>query len=253
MLTKEFIEQNFAKLNDPNFDVDTRDKAGRTLLFLASKICDFEKIKQLVCLGCNMLIVDNIGYNCLHTVCTTSEKHENKLNIVKYLINEHKLDPYCCTNKEESCLFLAVKAGNTEVVEYLLEHYSDLLDIKPFSDSSCLEIAIVYNHYDIFNLLLSKGADVDDMNSESCMTCLMTASYHHRVEMVEALINRGAEVNLINYKYKNALYYATQKINNAEQTILLLLENGSFVCERTRKLLNNTNNKKILELINECY
>jgi ankyrin repeat protein len=249
MITKEFVDRQFEQLNDPNFDIDTLDKTGRSLLFLACKICDFEKIKKLVSLNCNVHIVDNIGYNCLITMCSLQEEYSNKLEIIKYFIEEHKVDPYHLTNKDESCLYIACKAGNTDIVEYFLTNYSDLLDIKPVCDASCLEISIIQNHQDVFRLLLSKGANVNDMNDETGMSCLMTAGLYRQYEMTKLLIESGAEINLVNFKNKNALYYASYHMHNNDKTILFLLENGSFICDRTHKLLSKSNNTEILRYL----
>ena len=249
MITKEYVDKQFEQLNDPNFDIDRLDKSGRSLLFLACKICDFEKILLLIKLSCNINIVDNVGYNCLLTVCGLTEKYENKFQIVKYFIEQLGLLPNCYTNKNESCLYLACKTGNVELAQYLLHNYPDLLDVKPDCESSCIEISIVNNHLEIFLLLLKYGADVNDMNDASGMSCLMTASFERQYEMAKKLIESGAEINLINFKNRNALYYAVYHMNNNDDTILFLLENGAFVCDRTRKMLLRSTNKEILKYI----
>lgn len=249
MITKEYVEKQFEQLNDPNFDIDTLDKTGRSLLFLACKICDFDKIKKLVELGCNVHLIDNIGHNCLTTTCGLQEPHLDKLTIVRYFIEDHKVDPYCLTNKDESCLYIACKYNNVDIARYLLEAYPDLLDIKPLCDASCLEISITQNNQDVFQLLLSKGANVNDMNDESGMSCLMTAGLSRQYFMVKLLIESGAEINLINFKNKNALYYATYHMHNNDDTILYLLEHGAFICDRTYKLLSRSTNPEILKYL----
>lgn len=244
MITKEYVINQFEKLNDLNFNIDTLDKTGRSLLFLACKICDFEKIKKLADMGCNMHIIDNIGYNCLITVCGLKEHNSNKLAIVKYLIEEHKLNPKIFTNKNESCLYIACKYGNIDIVQYLLHNFSYLLDIKPLCGSSCLEISIIQNHYNIFELLLlNKLDEINEINDESCMTCLMIAAMHRRYEMVILLIKHGAEINFVNFKNKNALYYASSFMHNNDKTILYLLKNGAFICDKTYKLLSRSTKK----------
>lgn len=249
MITQEYIDKQFEQLNDPNFDINTLDKTGRSLLFLACKICDFEKIKKLANMGCNMHIVDNIGYNCLVTICCLQESYSDELAIVKYLIEDHKVNPLSLTNKDESCLYIACKYGKTNIVKYLLENYPDLLDIKPLCDASCLEISITQNHPDVFLILLSKGANVNDINDETGMSCLMVAGLSRQYLMVKLLIDSGAEINLINFKNKNALYYATYNAHNNDQTILYLLEHGSFICDRTYKLLSRLTNPEILKYL----
>lgn len=252
MITKEYVDNQFEQLNDPNFDINTLDKTGRSLLFLACKICDFEKIKILANMGCNMHIIDNIGYNCLITMCSLVEPNLDKLAIVKYLIEEHKVDPQILTNKDESCLYIACKCGNADIVQYLLLSYSELLDIKPLCGASCLEIAITQNHQNVFSVLLLKGVDVNDMNDESCMSCLMLSAMHRQYLMTKLLIESGAEINLINFKNKNALYYAAYHSHNNDKndkTILYLLENGAFICDRTCKLLLRSTNPEILKYL----
>lgn len=249
MITKEYVDKQFGQLNDPNFDIDTLDKTGRSLLFLACKICDLEKIKKLVDLGCDVNIVDNIGYNCLLTICGLVEEYSNKLEIVKYFIEDLNILPEYYTNKNESCLYLACKVGNTDIVKYLLNEYANLLDIKPDCGSSCLEISVIQNHLNVFQLLLKFGADVNDMNDESGMSCLMTASHTKQFEMVKKLVESGAEINLVNFKNKNALYYASYHMNSNDNIILFLLESGVFVCDRTRKFLSRSVNKEILKYL----
>ena len=58
MIVKKFVDKLFEKIDDPNFDINCNpefdinntDNAGRTLLFLACKICDFTRIKKLISL-----------------------------------------------------------------------------------------------------------------------------------------------------------------------------------------------------------
>lgn len=249
MLTKEYVDKQFEQLNDPNFDINKLDKTGRSLLFLACKTCDFEKIKKLVELKCDFTIVDNIGYDCLLTVSNVSDKYENKLEIIKYFINDIGIIPNKYTNKNESCLYLAVKANNLDIAEYFLREYSDMIEIKPLCGSSCLEIAITSNNICMFNLLLKYGANVNDMNDESGMSCLMIASLSQQYDMVKILIESGAEINMINFKNKNALYYATYHVGQNDKVILYLLENGAFICDRTCKFLSRSQNILILKYL----
>lgn len=252
MITKEYINKQFLQLNDKNFDIDTLDKTGRSLLFLACKICDFEKIKLLVQLGCNLNVIDNVGYNCLLTVCNISQKNKNEniFAIVKYFIEECNINPLnFVTNKNESCLYLACKSGNYEIVEYLLNNYSELLEIKTENDVSCLEIAIFNNYELIFDLLLKFGANPNEINNETGLSCLMTASCNKRYTMVKKLIDSGADYDFVNFKNRNCLYYAAYRMHGNDETIEYLLSLNIFVCDRTFKLLSQSENQKILSYL----
>lgn len=255
MINKDFVDKQFKQLDDPNFNVDTLDRTGRSLLFLACKICDKEKILTLIEKNCNLNLIDNLGHNCLGILCSlprTEQFNETvKLELFKFLSVDHKVDIWNLTNKEESCLYLACKYGNVEIAEYILLTYPEMLDLKPLSGASCLEIAIICNNKKILDLLLKYGADVNDMNDESAMSCLMVACANKRTDMVKELHKRGAEINLVNFKNRNALYYATFYMNENDETILYLLENNSFMCDRTCKLLSRSTNEKILKYIIE--
>jgi hypothetical protein len=250
MITKEYVDKQFEQLKDPNFDINKLDLTGRSLLFLACKICDFDKIKLLVSLGCDINIVDNIGHNCITTICSLP-KFENKFKILKFFIEVCKVDPYHTTNKNESCLYFACKMNDIDIAEYLLNNYSDLIDVVTYNDVSCIEIAIINGHYEIFKLLLKKGVDVNLFNEETGLSCLMTACISKRFEIVKDLIEAGAELDLINFKNKNALYYAAYHAHNNDEIILYLLENGAFICDRTRKLLSRVTNEKILKYLDK--
>jgi ankyrin repeat protein len=87
------------------------------------------------------------------------------------------------------------------------------------------------------------------MNDESGMSCLMTAGSTKQFEMVKKLIESGAEINQINFKNKNALYYASYHMNSNDNIILFLLESGAFICDRSRKLLSRSTNQEILKYL----
>jgi ankyrin repeat protein len=248
----KFGTTHFDKLDDENFDVNTQDKTGRTLLFVACRICDEVRVKQLVTLGCDPNIVDNFGHTCLTVACAISTITPNKLKIIKYLLEDIKMNPYHITAKcGQTYMHIACKGGYLDVVTYLNTTYPDLINILNLEDQSCLITAIIAKHSDVVQYLLKVGMDPNEMNEENGLTCLMIACLKKKYDIVQQLVQAGADINEYNHKNKNALYYAAIYMSGNYDTILFLLEKGSGVDERILKQLDRSTNVEIRKYLKE--
>ncbi len=87
----------------------------------------------------------------------------------------------------------AVKAGNTELVSFLLEKGADV-ESKNKAKSTCLMTASGSGHLEIVELLLQYNADVNAIKRTG-RTALIMACMRGRMEIVKLLIENGANVN----------------------------------------------------------
>jgi ankyrin repeat protein len=248
----DFGTRHFDKLDDKNFDVNTRDKTGRTLLFVACRICDETRVRQLITLGGDANIADNFGHTCLTVVCAVSTPTPTKLQIIRYLLEDMKMDPFHVTEKGETYMHIACKGGYLDIVTYLNTTYPTIKDMSNLENQSCLITAVCANKLNVVQYLLEEiGMDPNEINEENDMTCLMIACLNKQYDIVKQLVKAGAEINECNYKNKNALYYASHHMKNNYNTILLLLGRGAIVNERTLKLLEMSSNADIQKYLKE--
>ncbi|HHS95864.1 MAG TPA: hypothetical protein ENJ45_04675, partial [Phaeodactylibacter sp.] len=116
---------------------------------------------------------------------------EHKPNIIRRFLKEgHKVnDSYSA--KKYLLLHFAIKNGNSEIVE----------------------------------LLLDEGADPDLFQDGK--SALMYAIKHKKEKVVEMLLNRSVNVNLRNHRQQTALYYAAKYGN--ERLVQMLLDAGAKI------------------------
>ncbi|CAG8932834.1 unnamed protein product [Penicillium salamii] len=90
----------------------------------------------------------------------------------------------------------AVKLGNMEIINILLEQGADI-NAPPAHDSgaTALQIAAIQGYIGIARMLLDLGADVNQKPAElDGRTALMGAAEHGRIDMLQMLLNEGAKI-----------------------------------------------------------
>ena len=127
---------------------------------------------------------------------------------------------------EQAFLFDAVRTGNIEDVEKLLDLFPELINAVDAKCYSPLIIAAYNDHESIVAFLLKRGANVNAADAAG-NTALMGAAFKGYTTIVKALIDAGAEVNLRNQQDAPALTFAATfgRLEIAE----LLLDNGSQI------------------------
>ena len=124
-------------------------------------------------------------------------------------------------------LILAVKSGNVDCVEVLLNYKADMegrgdYDIydecdlpRRYSYGGCtpLFVAAAYGHLDVLRCLIENGADVNAATYDKS-TPLMIASGYGHVNVVTCLIEHGANMDLKHKTGQTVLHYAVDRNND---------------------------------------
>ncbi|KAI3894355.1 hypothetical protein MKX03_001746, partial [Papaver bracteatum] len=119
-----------------------------------------------------------------------------KINILKYLIEDMRLDVDVKDGRGETPLSRAAIEGRLAAVEYLLEMGANP-EIPDDSNISPLHHAAMKGHKDVIPLLLSKGIDVDVTNDFGSPLHYAASTGEH--DTVKVLLDHGANPNLVFY------------------------------------------------------
>ncbi len=119
---KSILNQDVEEMQmyiDVGYDVNTKDCFGRTGLYYAIFTKNLDIVKMLVNAGGDYHFVDlNFdGVNLLHIALA-----ENHIDMVKYFVEELKLDVNSLDNKGYSVLFYAMLWEAVDIAEYLIYH-----------------------------------------------------------------------------------------------------------------------------------
>ena len=150
-----------------------------------------------------------------------------------------EINPIAASNDSEFPLYLAVKAGNLEIVKLLIKNGANL-KAKYSNDRTALHMAVTSRAKDanrICEILLKNGVDVDSKNKE-----LQNTALHLEVrkgndkcneEIIQTILNFGANTELTNKYTLKPFEYAIVKGNS--KAVKVLVENGLH-SSKTRRL-----------------
>ncbi len=109
-------------------------------------------LKLLIEKGADINTIDCLGNTALHLAVQKS----NNTEMVKYLIEQAKLDVNAINLENQTALHLVSYQGYMPVVEYLIENGA-LVDVRDKYNVTPLHIAAAYGHLSTLQLLLNKG------------------------------------------------------------------------------------------------
>ncbi|OVA06698.1 Tetratricopeptide TPR-1 [Macleaya cordata] len=164
-----------------------------------------------------MSFKDDNGRGALHFAAV-----EGKLNVLKYLIDELKLDVDMKDGKGEAPLLHATIGGHLSTVAYLLEKGANP-DTSNDSNSTPLHYAAEKGHLEILTLLLSRGVHIDALNNAG--TPLNAAAAHGQHNAVKILLDHCANPNLFFHHVFTPL--ASSILSQSLRCVELLLEAGA--------------------------
>ena len=198
-----------------------RDKEGQSPFLVVGISGSVELVEYLISKGCDVLDNDNDGKTILYTAC-----NENKLELVKYLVEKsgelltmrqedgqspflvaglsgsvelvkYLLSKGCYVldkdNNGLTVLHYACKEGNTEVVQYLVENYQDVLTMRDKELSSPFHVAGLSGSVELVKYLISKGCEVMDKDNDG-WTVLHYACKEGNTEVVQYLVENYPEL-----------------------------------------------------------
>lgn len=144
----------------------------------------------------------------------------------------------------------AVKEGNTEAVEVLLEDGDDVNGACHLYGTP-LQTAVVTLNEDMVRFLVDEGADINKRGGQY-HTPLLAAVVCGHEKIVSFLLRHQAEVLVDCGRYVSALYQAVSHSN--EEIVYLLLERGAWLSQGYNELLDlaaERGNEAIMDLLVE--
>uniref|UniRef100_A0A3P8YJ06 SAM domain-containing protein n=1 Tax=Esox lucius TaxID=8010 RepID=A0A3P8YJ06_ESOLU len=117
-------------------------------------------------------------------------------DVKSYLDSITTVRPQPDDEKRRPDVFSALKLGNSQLVNEILEVDPSQVNMANPDGASPLMIAAVSGQLEVVQLLVEKSADVDKQDGVHGWTALMQATYHGNKEVVKYLLSQGADVNL---------------------------------------------------------
>lgn len=166
----------------------------------------------------------------------------NNFKKAEELISSGKV-PVDFRNKfDQTPLYYAVDANNTEFAKFLIEHGAKV-NAKDYFGFTPLHEAVVRGSYNVAKLLIEKGADVNAKDKYGYTPLHLTAIYN-RPKMAELLIKHGALINAKDNYGNTPLHYCGTTPGTV-RVAKVLLENGAD------PTVKNDRGKTPLNLANE--
>ena len=164
-------------------------------LILAVQHGNLNMVKELINLGADINITDNIGLTPLYYSI-----YYNKPEVFKYLISKGANINIKSTNNCKTIIAEAVKKNLIEAVTLLLEHGSDINTVDCYGNTP-LMIVIDNKYNDIAKILIDKGAEIDKQNKYAAENTITYAIIVDNIEIVGYLIEKDKRILI--YKIVN--------------------------------------------------
>ncbi|WP_264328502.1 ankyrin repeat domain-containing protein [Wolbachia endosymbiont (group A) of Andrena hattorfiana] len=231
---------------------DGRTFSCNTSLDSASDLVNsyFDTMKCLIGKENSLEVKDNSGKTPLH--CAASN---GKLDIVKYFVDEEKIDASIKDNSGWTPLHWASWNGHLDVAKYLIGRGANLVNIKDKDGKTPLDIADQKGYTDIVEILkqaqsglykkynelliavlennlikvknlVSQGTSLETKDSYG-WTLLHFASIYNYSDMAEYLINKGVDINARDQYGKTPLHL-TSWFNRLDAMKCLISNNADI-------------------------
>ncbi|GBN40780.1 Putative ankyrin repeat protein RF_0381 [Araneus ventricosus] len=174
--------------NSRNVDINSRNVAGEVLLHIAAKF--------------------------------------NRIEVVRYLVEEQHMSLDICDSNGKTPLHVAVENQSNETVNYISKFEINLAR-KDRNGFTPLHTAIFRNNIDAAKILLKKEANVDENKSHGNFTALHIATLSKNLYFVEMLISRKASVYFQSDMGDTPLHIAT--LTEHLEIVEALVRNGADV------------------------
>ncbi|EFA10350.1 putative ankyrin repeat protein RF_0381 [Tribolium castaneum] len=195
-----------------NFDIDSQDENGDTLLHIICAKSEQAIAQRLINLGCNVNISNNICESPLYIACS-----KGNLSLAKLLV-KNNADLQITDTNSRSLLHLAAEKNSLELCKFLIDSGADL-NAPDSSGATPLHYAVELNFPKIILLLVHKGADVNRQDLDG-YTPLHIASKTN-AEIVKFLLRNKAATSIKTFNGDLPLHLAASSGNHTAVTILL--------------------------------
>ena len=148
-------------VNSSNYKITGKSCKGKALLYAAAErgqFIAFKHICQSMIDNPNLVIqerlayeTDDMGNTALHLACTFG-----CLEVVKYLVNEIKLNLNILNLDDQTCFHLASGHGYIAIVEFLINYSTANIILPDKKGQTPLIIACQYGHLNVYKYLFTK-------------------------------------------------------------------------------------------------
>ncbi|CAG5088607.1 Similar to RF_0381: Putative ankyrin repeat protein RF_0381 (Rickettsia felis (strain ATCC VR-1525 / URRWXCal2)) [Cotesia congregata] len=157
--------------------------------------------------------------------------------LIDYLINRKADVNKSLPPENENPLLIAAGKGNTEVFKKLYHLGADI-NLSSSKDLSTLTIAALCGHHGIIKFLIEQGLDVNVTEPDHGFRLLHHAATSSNTELVELLLENNAEIDAKHHNGITPLFYAVTfgRIN----TVKLLMARGANINNAQGSLSKST-------------
>ncbi|XP_012543706.1 E3 ubiquitin-protein ligase MIB2 [Monomorium pharaonis] len=190
--------------------IDVVDKYKWSALHIAVNKIHVRCVRLLLHYDCDVNLQNNTGNTALHIAISL-----NALDIIDILCSCKRINFMLRNNQGFSILHVAASEDNPRVVEKLIEHAHQLVDIENETDGkTALHIAALKGYKKVAEILLSPigGRAKVDVRDNHQQTPLHKATWWGHWSLVELLIRHNADVCTLDENGNTALHFAIARI-----------------------------------------
>ena len=216
---------------NPDFNVNVKNKNGHTPLMVAAAFGHVDAIKKLLEKKANVKMRDNNNTSAMHFAARSGN-----IEIMKILTSQG-LD-YTSPNGEGiTTLHYGVASNNQDAVTFLLSQQVDV-NAKNNEGNTPLHIAAEKNNVDIISILSQHGAIIDEINDDGDTPIHIAMAMNH-VDSVDGLIKAGSQIDVKSYSLYRmcanilntpVLDYCVKNFDSADYA------NGGYISEAQRTI-----------------
>ncbi len=192
------------------------DYRGKSLLMYCVEFGMFISARKIIYLESNLNLTDDNHKTVLFTVCEQlieAKNDKNKQEEYKLLFSElldRKIDVNCQDNEGNTILMVAIKNGQSALINQLIEY--PFIDLNIMNDEGKTALMLAYEMQDVKTLqkiISSRKAEINTMDVNQNTLMLLTL-IDDNLELFDALLNYGADLNLQYKDNKTLLMIALQ-------------------------------------------
>ncbi|XP_071095493.1 putative ankyrin repeat protein RF_0381 [Haliotis cracherodii] len=188
-------------LSEGHADINTKGQNGMTPLMLAAQNAHRQVFDFLVGQGASMSIMSRAEMSILHVAC-----EGGNVPIVKYVLEQNVTDINSRRRDGSTAAMLAVFRGHGDVFNLLVSKGADLtlLDDK---GSTFVDLAIRGGNTEIVEYVLQQNSV--DINKKHCgLTPVMLAVVNGKLDVFNFLVQKGADLSVMHADHETTLHMA---------------------------------------------
>lgn len=171
-------------VNEKGYDPSTPSETYCTPLYMAAGRHHMNVTEYLVSKQCDMLFYDNAG---MQTTYIHRAVLEDQCDTVRFFVKELKCDPNIAEKCGHTPLMDAAKAGNLEMVKFLIE----VMGCDPLTDTNrlLLHVAVEAGHLCVVKYLLEEKNCDKNIVDNNGMEVMHKAAFHGHLLVLKYLID----------------------------------------------------------------